>query len=248
MGGAVLGALSRRGEAVAAAERGYSGAPWRTAVAAFGTAAVPSAAVLRGCCGSTTRCAAARAGSARLVRGRGGCYARYGAPPCGARTEGHSVVVWVLKRPRSMMRRHTRSAPPNPDRTADAEPPNHSPQPIAPTTDGPGAGVAIGDRTWRILCGRRRRRIDAIRVGCRRDVSSNGLGGTLPPELGRLTDLVNLYAPFSCTRRMRPCCDGPAPLRIALALWLGRCSRLALNKFTGTIGSWIDSISKLTYL
>jgi hypothetical protein len=34
--------------------------------------------------------------------------------------------------------------------------------------------------------------VDAIRVGCRRYVSSNGLGGTLPPELGRLTDLVDL--------------------------------------------------------
>ncbi len=31
--------------------------------------------------------------------------------------------------------------------------------------------------------------VDAIRVGCRRYVTSNGLGGTLPPELGRLTDL-----------------------------------------------------------
>ncbi len=92
---------------------GYSGAPWRTAVATLGTAAVPSAAVLRGYCGSTTRCAAAWAGSARLVRGRGGSYALYrGARPCCARTEGHSVVVWVLGRPRSMMRRHTRSAPP----------------------------------------------------------------------------------------------------------------------------------------
>ncbi len=44
----------------------------------FGTAAVPSAAVLRGYCGSTHRCVQAPAGSARLVRGRGGCYARYG--------------------------------------------------------------------------------------------------------------------------------------------------------------------------
>ena len=34
--------------------------------------------------------------------------------------------------------------------------------------------------------------VDAIRVGCRRAVASNGLGGTLPPELGRLTDLVAL--------------------------------------------------------
>ena len=81
-----------------------------------------------------------------------------GPPPCGAHTDGHSGVVWVLGRPRSIMRRHTRSAPANPDRTADAEPPTHSPQPIAPTTDGSGAGVVIGDRTGRILCGRRRRR------------------------------------------------------------------------------------------
>ena len=34
--------------------------------------------------------------------------------------------------------------------------------------------------------------VDAIRVGCCRDVSSNELGGTLPPELGRLTALVDL--------------------------------------------------------
>ncbi len=51
---------------------------WLTAVATFGTAAAPSAAVLRGYCGSTTRFAAAPAGSARLVCGRGGCYARNG--------------------------------------------------------------------------------------------------------------------------------------------------------------------------
>jgi hypothetical protein len=31
--------------------------------------------------------------------------------------------------------------------------------------------------------------VDATRIGCRRSVSANGLGGTLPPELGRLTDL-----------------------------------------------------------
>jgi hypothetical protein len=29
-------------------------------------------------------------------------------------------------------------------------------------------------------------------IGCRRDVGRNGLGGTVPPELGRLTDLVDL--------------------------------------------------------
>ena len=47
---------------------------------------------------------------------------------------------------------------------------------------------------------------------------------------------------------MRPCCDGPAPLRIALALGGMFCSYLHTNKFTGTIGSWVGSISKLTYL
>ncbi len=34
--------------------------------------------------------------------------------------------------------------------------------------------------------------VDAIRVGCDRSLCSNELGGTLPPELGRLTDLVAL--------------------------------------------------------
>ena len=47
---------------------------------------------------------------------------------------------------------------------------------------------------------------------------------------------------------MRLCCDGPAPLRIALALGGMFCSGLAANNFTGTIGSWIGSISKLTQL
>jgi hypothetical protein len=47
---------------------------------------------------------------------------------------------------------------------------------------------------------------------------------------------------------MLPCCDGPAPLRIALALEGMCCSQLGRNKFTGTIGSWAGSISKLSYL
>ena len=33
---------------------------------------------------------------------------------------------------------------------------------------------------------------DASRVGWRRNLGSNDLRGTLPPELGRLTDLVAL--------------------------------------------------------
>ena len=47
---------------------------------------------------------------------------------------------------------------------------------------------------------------------------------------------------------MRPCCAGPAPLRIAFALGGMCCSLLHKNKFTGTIGSWVGSISKLTEL
>ncbi len=50
---------------------------------------------------------------------------------------------------------------------------------------------------------------------------------------------------------MRPCCDGPAPLHIAYALGVpcsGLGAKLGGNKFTGTIGSWIGSISKLTQL
>ncbi len=147
MGGATLEALARRGEAVASAERGYSGAPWRAAVATLrdGCSAVGGGAarVLREYYPMRSSTGGKRA--ARLCAWAVLCALRV-APPCGARTEGHSVVVWVLGRPRSMMRWHTQSASPNPDRTADAEPPTHSPQPIAPTTDGSGAGVAIGDR------------------------------------------------------------------------------------------------------
>jgi hypothetical protein len=47
---------------------------------------------------------------------------------------------------------------------------------------------------------------------------------------------------------MQLCCDGPAPLIIALALGRMFCSGLDANKFTGTIGSWIGSICKLTFL
>jgi hypothetical protein len=37
-----------------------------------------------------------------------------------------------------------------------------------------------------------RQSVEAMRIGCRRYVSANELGGTLPPELGRLTDLADL--------------------------------------------------------
>ncbi len=72
------GAGAARGESGSSGEGGTPEHHGGRLSQPFGTAAVPSAAVLRGYCGSTTRCAAAPAGSARLVRGRGGCYARYG--------------------------------------------------------------------------------------------------------------------------------------------------------------------------
>ena len=118
-------------------------------------------------------------------------------------------MVWVLGRARSLTRGHTRSAPPNPDRTAGAEPPTHSPQPIAPTADGSGAGVAIGDRTGRILCGRRRRRrrCDPSRLsqGCLfkwagRDAAAGARpadrpGGSVSPVLSHAADAAVLRRP-----------------------------------------------------
>jgi hypothetical protein len=249
VGGAVLGALARRGEAVAAAERGVLRREhqWRTAVATLrdGCSAVGGGAArvlreyspMRGSTGGTR--------AARLRAWWVVCALR-GARPCGACTEGHSVVVWVLGRPRSITRLHTRPAPPHPDRTAYAEPPNHSPQPIAPTTDGSGAGVAIGDRTGRILCGRRRRRrrCDASRLSqvclfkwAGRDAAAGARpadrpGGSVSPVLSHAADAAVLRRPCAAPHCVGGMC----------------CSGLAANKFTGTIGSWVGSISKLTSL
>jgi hypothetical protein len=109
-----------------------------------------------------------------------------------------------------------------------------------------GAGVGIGDRTGRILCGRRRRRCDPNRLS---QVCLFKWAGRDATVAARPADrLGGSVSPFSHTRRMRLCCDGPAPLRIALALGGMFCSGLAANKFTGTIGSWIASMSNLTYL
>ncbi len=193
MGNAVLGALARRGEAVAAAERGYSGAPWRTAVATFGTAAAPSAAVLRGCCGTTQRCAAAWAGSARLVCGRVGRYARYGGRHRVAHAlrgtrqwygySGVRVVSCVGTRGR-----HRPSEPHGGRRAAQSLASAHRTDDRWFGGGGLRSAIAPGGSCAAGGAGA----VDAIRIGCRRPLASNGLGGTLPPELGRLTDLVDL--------------------------------------------------------
>ncbi len=97
VGGAALGALARRGEAVAAAAR-----------------AVLRSTMAGGCRSLRDGCSAVGGGAARVLReyspmrgSTGGkraarprawwvlCALR-GRPPCGAHTEGHSGVVWVL--------------------------------------------------------------------------------------------------------------------------------------------------------
>ena len=74
---------------------------------------------------------------------------------------------------------------------------------------------------------------------------ANNLDGTLPAELGKLTDLEHLCA------ALRRCCraahrrDRSAPRAHAPAVVRSGCSE---NKLSGTIGSWIGSMAKLTLL
>ncbi len=76
-----------------------------------------------------------------------------------------------------------------------------------------------------------------------RSIWSNNLDGTLPAELGKLPDLERLCAavaaaaqPIGGTGRRRA--HAPAVVR-------SECSE---NKLSGTIGSWIGSMAKLTKL
>ena len=74
-------------------------------------------------------------------------------------------------------------------------------------------------------------------------MASNHLDGTLPAELGKLTDLEDLCAALR-RRRAAHRRDRSAP-RSRAAVVCSDCSR---NKLSGTIGSWIGSMAKLTYL
>ena len=71
----------------------------------------------------------------------------------------------------------------------------------------------------------------------------NNLDGTLPAELGKLTDLEDLCAAL---RRRRAAIGGPVgAARLRAAVVRSDCGE---NKLSGTIGGWIGSIAKLSSL
>ncbi len=74
-------------------------------------------------------------------------------------------------------------------------------------------------------------------------METNNLDGTLPAELGKLTDLETLCAAL---RRRRAAIGGTGrrPAQTPTVV----CSYCPKNKLSGTIGSWIGSMAKLTYL
>ena len=75
-------------------------------------------------------------------------------------------------------------------------------------------------------------------------MGGNNLSGTLPPELGKLTDLERLCArpPAAAMRRGRPRIGG----RVAHARRVR--SELGSNGFGGAVGGWVSSLAKLTWL
>ncbi len=73
-------------------------------------------------------------------------------------------------------------------------------------------------------------------------MQSNSLTGAVPPELGTLTDLVSLCA---APRRLRVG-DGRTRRARSVCVWLR--SALSSNRFSGTLGSWVGSLAKLSYL
>ncbi len=76
-----------------------------------------------------------------------------------------------------------------------------------------------------------------------RSLWDNQLDGSLPAELGKLTDLEDLCAAL---RRHRAAIGGPvSAARLCAAVVCSACNR---NKLSGTIGSWIGSMAKLTLL
>ncbi len=72
----------------------------------------------------------------------------------------------------------------------------------------------------------------------------NGLDGTLPAELGKLTDLESLCAAL---RRRGRAASGRllGTARLCTAVVCRQCHK---NNLSGTIGSWIGSMAKLTFL
>ena len=72
---------------------------------------------------------------------------------------------------------------------------------------------------------------------------ANNLDGTLPAELGNLRDLERLCAALR-RRRAAHRRDRSAP-RSRAAVMRSDCNT---NLLSGTIGSWIGSMAKLTWL
>ncbi len=80
-------------------------------------------------------------------------------------------------------------------------------------------------------------------------MSENALLGTLPAELGELTDLERLCGRLPTLGLGAQRCPGTLGIVARIAVVLCRvCSLLHSNVFSGTIGSWIGSMAKLTYL
>ncbi len=73
-------------------------------------------------------------------------------------------------------------------------------------------------------------------------VYANSLTGAVPPELGKLTDLEDLCA---APRRLR-IGDGRTRRARSVCGWLR--SSLSSNRFSGTLGSWVGSLAKLSGL
>ena len=73
-------------------------------------------------------------------------------------------------------------------------------------------------------------------------MGENSLTSAVPPELGKLTDLEDLCA---APRRLRVG-DGRTRRARSVCMWLR--SGLGPNRFSGTLGSWVGSLAKLTWL
>ena len=77
-------------------------------------------------------------------------------------------------------------------------------------------------------------------------MEKNNLDGTLPAELGKLTDLEDLCADGSAPLLPRKPIGGTGRRRAYAAAVV--CRYCEQNKLSGTIGGWIGSMAKLTWL
>ncbi len=76
-------------------------------------------------------------------------------------------------------------------------------------------------------------------------MGANNLDGTLPAELGNLSDLEDLCAALRRRRTAHRRDRSEPPRAHAPAVVRSDCGE---NKLSGTIGSWIGSMAKLTIL